>query len=63
MAIISITNGIVVLGSSGNHPVADSITRVINTADWMIAGRPSNFVGKAGIPTEIEDREKKTNVW
>lgn len=54
---------IVILGLLGKIPLALSVESVIRTTLWTIAGRMSNLVGKAGMPSEMDERERKTNVW
>ena len=49
-------------GLSGNIPMALSVASVMKTHDWIMAGKLINRTGKGGTPSEIEEREKKTNV-
>lgn len=44
-------------------PTEDSNAKIRSIADCRSAGSGRRRVGRAGIPREIEDREKKTVVW
>lgn len=46
-----------------NNPVALSSPRIMSTASWMIAGMARYLEGKAGIPKDIEERERNTADW
>jgi len=45
------------------RPTADSKIKVRRMNDCRIAGRGRSFLGSAGKPIEIEDRDINTNVW
>jgi hypothetical protein len=45
------------------RPIADSKTKVRRMNDCKIAGRGRSFLGSAGKPIEIEDRDRNTKVW
>ena len=49
--------------SSPKIPMADSYINVKKMKHWMMAGNGISRTGSAGIPRDIEDREKKTVVW
>ena len=49
--------------SSPKIPIADSYIKVKKMKHWTMAGKDISRTGSAGIPRDIEDREKKTVVW
>lgn len=46
--------------SSLKKPTADSYASATRIPNWMIAGAGKKCSGKAGIPNEIEERDRKT---
>ena len=57
--LVSLASGL----PPGKKPTADSYAKVANIMPWMIAGSGKSRSGRGGKPIEIEEREKKTNVW
>ena len=49
--------------SSPKNPMADSYIKVKKITDCMIAGKGISHAGSAGIPRDIDDRERKTVIW
>ena len=49
--------------SSLKTPMADSYVKVKKIRHWIMAGNDISRVGSAGIPSDIDDRERKTVVW
>lgn len=49
--------------SAPTRPVADSTVRVSRIAACMMAGSEMKRPGSGGRPSEIDDREKNTEVW
>ena len=45
------------------RPIEDSRIKVRRMSDWRTAGRGRSFLGNAGKPIEIEDRDINTKVW
>jgi hypothetical protein len=45
------------------RPIADSRIKVRRMNDCRMAGIGRNFLGSAGKPIEIEDRDINTKVW
>ena len=43
--------------------MADSYIKAEKIINWMIAGKGISRAGSAGIPRDIDDRERKTVVW
>ena len=48
---------------SPKNPMADSYIKAEKIINWMIAGKGISRAGSAGIPRDIDDRERKTVVW
>ena len=46
-----------------NIPFALSSKSTMSTHSWIIAGDQRNLYGRGGIPREMEEREKNTDVW
>ena len=49
--------------SSLKTPMADSYIKIKKIRHWITAGNDISRVGSAGIPSDIDDRERKTVVW
>ena len=49
--------------SSPKNPIADSYIKAKKIINWTIAGKDISCAGSAGIPRDIDDRERKTVVW
>lgn len=49
--------------SSLKIPTADSVARMVTTIAWTVAGSARSLVGSGGRPSEIDDRDKNTDVW
>jgi hypothetical protein len=45
------------------RPIADSRIKVRRMNDCRTAGRGKSFLGSAGNPIDIEDRDINTKVW